>query len=51
MEKEVNGRFDTITTTTSRPYRIVKIVLKFLFFQMTKTNSEKCPKFNFLWVV
>ena len=40
MEKEVNGRFNTITATTSR------IVFKYLFFQMSKTNSPKCPKFK-----
>ena len=30
MEKDVNGRFDTITTTTSRVYRILDILFKFL---------------------
>ena len=30
MEKDVNDRFDTITTTTSRLYRILEILFKFL---------------------
>ena len=51
MEKVVNGRLDTITTTTQEVYRVLKIVFKFVFFEMSKTNSNTCKKFNSLLVV
>ena len=52
MEKEGNGRLDTLTTTTlQRVYRILEIMFKFMFFQMTKDNSKTCKKFDSEWVV
>ena len=35
MDKEINGRLDTVTTTTKRLYKIFEIVIKFVLFQMT----------------
>ena len=46
MEKVVNGRLDAITITTQEVYRILKIVFKFVLFQISKTNSNTCKKFN-----
>ena len=51
MEKEVNGRLDTITATTLKVYRNLKILFKCMLFQMTMTNSKTCMKFNSLWPV
>ena len=51
MEKEVNGRLDTITATTLKVYRNLKILFKYMLFQMTMTNSKTCMKFNTLWPV
>ena len=46
MEKEVKGRLDTVTTIPQAVYRILEIVVKFVLFEMTKTNSEAGKKFN-----
>ena len=41
MEKEVNGRLDTVTTTTQRVYRILIIEFKFVLFLVHKTNCVR----------
>ena len=36
LKKKVSARFDIYATNTERAYRILKTVLKFMFFKITQ---------------
>ena len=46
MKKKVNSRLDTVTTTAQKIHKILEIVFKLALFQITKSNSKTCKKFN-----
>ena len=45
LKKKVSARFDIHATNTERAYRILKTVLKFMFFKITQALAQLGIKF------